>query len=213
MNLFIMGIIDDRMVNHTVKKIVEAPPEDPTIVVYINSTGGEDNCDYAIYQALKLSGKQIITYAANNVFSAAVIIYLAGEYRYAHQYSRFMIHEVYHGENPDKKTAGNYVKGAAELRKLTGVYFKLIADNTKLTIPQIKKFVIKAPEQDWDFDTKTAKKFGLVTHLGLPVVPEIKDDDDLEFLMGDEEEIEEIEEIEFEDEEEVEIEVKAIASK
>ena len=207
MNLYIMGIIDDRMVNLTVKKIVEAPPEDPTIVVYINSTGGEDNCDYAIYQALKLSGKQIITYAANNVFSAAVVIYLAGEYRYAHQFSKFMIHEVYHGENPDKKTAGNYVRGAGELRKLTGVYFKLIADNTKLTVSLIKKYVTKAPEQDWDFDTKTAKKYGLVTHLGLPVVPEIKPEE-FEFSMGDEDDGDEIE-VEVEDE----VEVKAVASK
>ena len=138
-----------------------------------------------------MSGKNIITYAANNVFSAAVIVYLAGDTRYAHPYSKFLIHEVYHEENPDKKTAKNYAQGAAELKKLTNIYYKSIADHTNLTIAEIKKLVDKAPQNDFEFGAKDAKKYGVVTHMGLPIIPAIDDDDDITFAFIPEEEEEE----------------------
>jgi len=195
MNLYIFGPICDKMVNVSIRKIVETPPEDTTIVVYVNSEGGDRDCDTAIYEALRLSGKFIITYAVHQVYSAALTIYLAGDERYAQPHSSFMIHEVYHDIYSEKKTCEGYEKSIKELKNSTLEYYRLIAARTNLTILRIRNAVKKAPEGDWQLDTDAGLAAGIVTHIGLPVVPAVVNDDDQtwEYSLGPTEEAEEAE--------------------
>ena len=82
----------------------------------------------------------------------------------------------------------NYVVGLKELKTSTDDYFKLIAERSKLTRTKIKNFVKKAPENDWFFDTEAAQTHGIVTAIGLPVVPAVDEEDGtFEFMMSDEE--------------------------
>lgn len=190
MNLYVFGQISSKLVNITIKKIVETPTEDENIVVYINSEGGDRDCDTAIYEALRLSGKNIITYAVHEVYSAAITIFMAGDKRYAHRGSQFMIHEIYHEVYSEKKTVENYEKDLKELKTSTDDYFKLIAGRSKLTRPRIRNEVKKAHENDWYFNAKAAKTYGIVTDIGLPIIPAVKSEDEdetFEYIINTEE--------------------------
>lgn len=165
MNIIIAEEISNATVTYVLKEML-TNSKDPQINVYINSEGGELDAAYAIYELLRLSGKRVITYALNNVCSAAVVIYLASDERLASNYSTFMIHEPSH-EYGDGARFGTtkYKNNIKDLNKITEDYFKLIAKHTSLTIIRIKN---ATADTDWYFKTAHAKKLGLVTKIGLP---------------------------------------------
>jgi ATP-dependent protease ClpP protease subunit len=171
MNLFIFGDITTEMTNQLIRDVVET--KDSVIYVYINSEGGLGDCDYAIYEALRLSGKRIVTHAVQNVCSAAVTVYLAGDERYATNKANFMIHEAYHVDEKDseevKNTTRSYKMNLRDLRSITDSYFKLICSRSTLTMTKLKNYVHKAPNGDWTFGTALAKKYGIVHKVGFPM--------------------------------------------
>lgn len=168
MDIVIAEAISDATVSRVLKEIL-AKKDDQEIVVYVDSEGGDVECGYAIYEMLTLSNRRVVTYAVNKVFSCAVTIFLAGDERYASNYSNFMIHEPYHAYDEDANlTSKSYKKNLKELRKTTDDYFKLIAKHTVLTLPRIKKYVQQAEGGEWYFKTSLAKKLGFVTKIGLP---------------------------------------------
>jgi ATP-dependent Clp protease protease subunit len=169
MEILIAEPITEATVNRILAELI-MKKEDDLIVAYINSPGGDVEVAYAIYELFKLSGKQIVTYAVNNIFSCAVVIYLAGDERYASNYSNFMIHEPYH-EYSEEAGLGSreYKKQLKSIRKTTDDYFKLISRHTTLSPQKIKKYIQTSEEGDWYFKTPLAKKLGLVTKVGLPI--------------------------------------------
>jgi len=139
------------------------------IFVYINSRGGELEAGYAIYDMLKLSGRKVTTCGIGEICSCAIILFLAGEERYATERTKFMIHETRHiYDDESSLTTKAYEKYMKELQGDTEKYFKLIAQNTKLTVPKIKTHIQKATDGDWQFDVKLAKRLGFVTKVGMP---------------------------------------------
>jgi ATP-dependent protease ClpP protease subunit len=169
MNLYIFEPINQAMVHKIVKQLIKY--KDESVTVYIDSEGGEDNCDYAIYEALRLCGKKIITHAVNDVCSSAITVYLAGDLRYATNHSRFLIHEPYHenGDGAEKTTLRSYKNHVKDLENTTKGYFRLISERTELSISDIRSNCNKAPNGDWVFDTKNAMKLGLVHKIGFPI--------------------------------------------
>lgn len=168
MDILITETITNATVNRVLKEILDHK-RDPEITVYVNSQGGEVEAGYAIYEILKLSQKRIITYAVNEVFSCAIIIFLAGDDRCASNYSNFMIHEPYHAHEEESSIdSKSYKKYLKELRKTTDDYFKLITKHTTLTPQRIKKYIQQSEEGEWYFKTALAKKLGLVTRIGVP---------------------------------------------
>jgi len=141
--------------------------------VYINCDGGEGTCDYAIFEHLRLSGKKIITHAVDQVCSSAITVYLAGEERYATEYSQFMIHKPFHQtqEAHERLTEDRYQKDCKELKLLTIEYFQLIASRSNLTTQKIRYYVSKARDGEWWFSSKDAKALGIVTNIGFPIIP------------------------------------------
>ena len=168
--------INEDITNATVNRVLETllakDKEDKTIVVFVNSQGGDVDSGYAIYELFRLSGCRIITYTINECFSSAVIVFLAGEERYATDYSTFMIHEPFHeyrGEGDTTMTANSYRRNLKELQESTDEYFKLISKHTTLTLPKIKSFISRSENGDWYLKSSQAKKLGLVTKIGVPL--------------------------------------------
>jgi ATP-dependent Clp protease, protease subunit len=143
---------------------------DPTIYVYINSEGGDFSAGMCMYEALRLSGKKIVTFGMWQVCSAAVLVYLAGDERFAHNYTEFLIHEVQQ-EGGDDGKAKDKKRSADELENDNDRMFSLIAERTNLTKARIKKNIAKAPNEDWKFCTDDAKRYGIVHEIGLPRDP------------------------------------------
>ena len=172
MNIFILEYITNATCNRVVKEIIKNRPEpEEPIVVYINSTGGEEEADYAIYEALRMSGRKIITHAVNEVCSSAITVYLAGDERYATNYSRFMIHRPFEAvQSESEYIADTYRHHAKGLDAMADSYFRLICKRSELTQERLKNFIKSSYENNWFFDTKTAKKWGVVHEIGFPIL-------------------------------------------
>lgn len=63
------------------------------IYLKISSTGGLLHAGFAAYQYLRSLNVPIITYNFGNVESAAMLLYLAGDMRYAAPHSTFLLHD------------------------------------------------------------------------------------------------------------------------
>jgi len=161
--------------NETVTKVLEevlicrANRRDQNIFLYINSPGGDVDAGYAIYETLRLSGKRIISYAVNHVYSCAVLVYMAGDIRFANPHSDFMIHEPYHEISDDKMSVKGYQKNMEDLSECVNEFFNVICSRTEhLTIAKLKKYIQKAPEGDWYFKSDLAMKLGITHEMGMP---------------------------------------------
>lgn len=169
MEILIAEPISDETVNRIVAEML-IKKEDPEIIVYLNSHGGDVEAGYAIYELFKLSGKNIVTYAVNSVFSCAIVIYLAGDERYASNYSNFMIHEPYHAYSEEAGLGSKeYRQQLKSIKKTTDEYFKLISKHTSLTPEKIRKYLQTTEEGDWYFKSPLAKTLGIVNKIGLPM--------------------------------------------
>lgn len=90
-------------------------PEADTLIVHINSGGGDVNEGFAIHDVLRATGKKIITQIEGMCASIATVIALAGDERYMTTNSEFMIHcPMMWGGG----TADDLQKQAAELQKV-----------------------------------------------------------------------------------------------
>jgi len=169
--LAIMEPISNETVNRVLEEVLigRSNRRDPNIFVYINSPGGDVAAGYAIYETLRLSGKRVITYAVNHVYSCAVLIYMAGDVRCANEHSSFMIHEPYHELGDDKMNVKAYQKNMEELTECIDGFFDVLCRGTPhLTPAKVKKYLQKAPEGDWYFKSDVAKRLGIVHEIGMP---------------------------------------------
>lgn len=169
MRISIFEPITDDTANRVVEEILyqRGNRKDDYLFAYINSPGGDVDAGYAIYEAMRLSGKYVVTYAASHIHSCAIIIYLAGEQRFANNYSNFLIHNPYH-EIDDRMTVKKYKQHSDELEQCIDGYFKIICDRSKLTIPKIKKKIKNAPEGAWFFKAEEAMSLGIAHQIGFP---------------------------------------------
>lgn len=142
---------------------------DPVVIVYIDCEGGSPLLAFSIFSALRLSQKKVITHALCRVYSAALIIYLAGEIRYAHEFSHFMIHEVSfetEGE-PETRKAKNLKQEHEELVHDTEKLYSLIARESTLKVNFIRKRV-KAVNDWYFYGDDESIKYGIVHKIGFP---------------------------------------------
>lgn len=164
-HVYITGEITSETTHQVVEFLVKSGTGD--LVVYVDSPGGCPRSAFAIYEALRASGKKVTTHAVNLVASAAVIIYLAGTERFATPYSQFLIHEVMMGEIGFQR-AKDMKKNQKELEEDTDRIYELVASHTNLSKLKIVKKVKSAHDNDWTFEVKEALKIGFVTHEGFP---------------------------------------------
>jgi len=87
------GVVDEENTSEFLALFDQARSRHKKIRIIINSGGGDPNCAFAIYDAVKRSGVCVETIAEGSVASAAVIIYLVGEKRLITPHSSIMVHK------------------------------------------------------------------------------------------------------------------------
>lgn len=125
------------------------------IEMFINSGGGSATDGFAIIGAMEMSETPIITYGLGIVGSMALGIFVKGDVRIAHRYTRFMYHSVAYG------TIG-YIKDHEDAFKESDIIQRMYNDlfkETKITQEMMDK--AREKKEDFFFSGKEAKSLGV----------------------------------------------------
>ena len=114
--------------DETALRVREAVNNDEIDTIWLNSTGGDVTSALAIYDAL--IGKQVTVIGTGQVSSAAILILLAGEHRYATTHCRFLIHAI------QSETGGE----VAELIALQGIVNDILENRTNMSRVEVESF-------------------------------------------------------------------------
>jgi len=145
------------------KKFRDSLEEDVTdIHVFINSGGGSVVEGWAIYDALKTSGKTITTIGEGMVGSIATIIYMAGSTRKLHENSKFFIHNPYWQPSEASPMEGDALINLGEdLKKEQQKILDFYANQTGTAIESIQPLMQKAT----DLTSAEAVNMGFATEI------------------------------------------------
>jgi len=134
-----------------------------TLLIFIHSPGGDTDAAWSLYTTLRNIPLKVITVANGRVYSAATIVFLAGDSRLSYKESVFLFHPAtivtnHNEEKPlyqyqEELSAEKYDKGKFKdiLQKLNPPVPKSII--TKLTHDHKSIFI----------DAKLAKEYNIVT--------------------------------------------------
>lgn len=166
MNWYLTG--DDGMSFSDVQAFMDwMMPEDNNVDVEIHSCGGDCVEGYAIYDALRTSGKEISCKVVGDCASMATVLLLAApiERRTMYEHARMLIHNPYYPA----------VQGAMTAEKLQSLAAELTAEKTKMLNLYVERTGKTAEELEaqmntnaW-FDVNRAIELGFVSS----VVPAI----------------------------------------
>lgn len=145
------------------KKFRDSLEDDVTdIHVFINSGGGSVVEGWAIYDALKTSGKTITTIGEGMVGSIATIIYMAGTTRKLHENSKFFIHNPYWQPTEASPMEGDALINLGEdLKKEQQKILDFYANQTGTSIESIQPLMQKAT----DLTSAEAVNMGFATEI------------------------------------------------
>jgi ATP-dependent Clp protease protease subunit len=145
------------------KKFRDSLEDDVTdIHVFINSGGGSVVEGWAIYDALKTSGKTITTIGEGMVGSIATIIYMAGSTRKLHENSKFFIHNPYWQPTEASPMEGDALINLGEdLKKEQQKILDFYANQTGTSIESIQPLMQKAT----DLTSAEAVNMGFATEI------------------------------------------------
>lgn len=132
------------------------------IEMFINSGGGSATAGNAIIASMEMSETPIVTYGLGIVGSMALAIFVAGDYRIAHRFCRFMYHTVAYGMEGHIKDHEDAKKEADTLQSM---YNSLFLDRTKLTEEMMA--TIRKEKKDFFFSGKRAVKLGVADEVML----------------------------------------------
>lgn len=153
MKLYINEEITENFANAFIAKI----PESGNLSIHINSVGGEVDAALRIYDAIV--SRETTTFADGNVFSAAIIPFLAGKKRIFTQNAKFLIHPATF--NRVDNISLNDIAGLQnELKEYTDIIADIYADNN------VSRETISALYGNEDLiidDFDNAKRVGIVT--------------------------------------------------
>ena len=141
-------------------------PADPTIDIEIHSCGGDAVEGYAIYDALRASGKQISCTAVGRCASMATVILLAAakERRFAYPHAKFLIHKPYmasYDGDLDLETLESIKSNLeSEKNKMLALYVERTGSEASVIEAQMNK-------AGW-FGGETAKQLGFITTVLMP---------------------------------------------
>ena len=168
MRVLIMGDITE--VNCGAAVLATLGTKDKTVYIYIDSDGGDTDAALTLFSVLRACKKRIVTIVLNRCKSSAVIIALAGHERYALEGTSYMIHKIKYEEVEGDVDDEDIENLKHEMAMDSKQFFDKICNNSKLTLPKIKKQMADSKGGDWEFNVSVAKRYGLVTHLGLPTI-------------------------------------------
>lgn len=152
-----------------VKQLQHRSRQDPgsPIVVYIDSFGGDAYALLTMISAMEQVPNKIITCALSKAMSAGAMLLACGDVRYASEHSTLMIHEISAG------TIGHIDDiniQHTNLTKLNEKLMKLLVKKCEFKggVAALKKLL--ANSRDLYLDPEEAVKFGLITHIGVPML-------------------------------------------
>lgn len=131
------------------------------IELFINSGGGSATDGFAIIGAMEMSDTPIITYGLGLVGSMALGIFVKGDVRIAHRYTRFMYHTVGYGAMGYIKDHEEQHKEADYLQRMYNDLFK----ETKITKEHMQQ--IRDTKTDFFFSGKEAVALGVADEVML----------------------------------------------
>lgn len=143
--------------------------QDPSspIVIYIDSNGGDAYALLTMIGAMEQIPNPIITCAMSKAMSAGAMLLACGDTRYASQHASIMIHEISAG------TVGHIEDINTQhvnLTKMNDKLMKLLVKKCKIKggLTALKKQLATA--RDLYLDPEEAVKFGLIDHIGIPML-------------------------------------------
>ena len=125
------------------------------IEIFINSVGGSVSDGFAIIGAMEMSETPIFTYGVGIVASMALGIFVKGDYRIAHRYTRFMYHSISYGELGYLQDHKDSLQESELIQHMYDDLFK----ETKLTKDKMDE--IKKNKSNFFFSGKEAVTFGI----------------------------------------------------
>jgi ATP-dependent Clp protease, protease subunit len=147
---------------------VKGTYEPEPIEMFITSGGGSAHAGNAIIGAMEMSETPIATYGLGLVASMALAIFVAGDIRIAHRFTRFMYHSVAYGEDGAIQDHIDSVKEVTVIQDMYNSLFK----KTKLTKEMMAE--ISEKRQNYFFSGKTAVKFGIADDVVKQPEPKFK---------------------------------------
>lgn len=157
--VFINGEIEDNLANSVIAQLLllDAQDSKKDITVYINSPGGVVTSGLAIYDTMQHIKSDVSTICIGQAASMAAVLLSAGTKgkRYSLKNSRIMIHQILGGARGQLSDLEINIK---EMKRLSDVLNKILADATKKTIKQIEKDV----NRDYYMSAEEALNYGLI---------------------------------------------------
>ena len=111
-NIYLFSDIDQNLCSQAIQQMYgfTESSQDP-ITFYINTNGGDVLHAFALIAAMKHCPAPIHTLGLGRVFSAGLLIYVAGAKRFAYPNTLFMAHDFNAGQGPYRrlKTMGDWI--------------------------------------------------------------------------------------------------------
>jgi len=150
-------------------EVYRRTPDFQPIIVYIDSQGGTADAMAMMIETLDCIDRPVFTVCLGRAFSAGAIILSHGDQRWCGKHSRVMVHEMLAG------TEGNIndIKSdASEMTRLNRYWMNILAENCKIKdgYKGFKKLLRDYDGRDVYLNAQQAVKFGIVDHIGIPVI-------------------------------------------
>jgi ATP-dependent Clp protease protease subunit len=133
----------------------EAAPDEDSVVLYINSYGGEYLAGLAGYSFIKNFPHPVFTVIEGGAASAATFLYVAGQKKFMYRDSFILIHQL------SKEMTGKFNDMVDDIKSSEKYMVKmkqLYLDNTKISPKVLEELM----NRDVWLTFEEAKKFGLV---------------------------------------------------
>jgi ATP-dependent Clp protease protease subunit len=158
-----------RFREHAIRLVREAPSSSHPIVVYIDSYGGYVDSLAMMIETMDEIPNPIYTVCLGKAMSCGAILLSHGDQRFCGQHSRVMVHEVSSLTGGDVHDMLNDTK---EAQRLNRYFMGLLAKNCNIKggYKALRQMIKERDGREWWMDAQEAKKFGIIDHVGTPLV-------------------------------------------
>jgi ATP-dependent Clp protease protease subunit len=130
--LYVTGLVDVAMTAAVIPQLERLDAGEGPIRIVINSEGGDEQCGYAIYDAIRNCRNPVVIVGYGSVMSIAAAIFQAGDYRYLAPNTLFMIHNGNMGEDMgDNPSQDSVVAWADHLKKHNKRYYQILSGGSQ----------------------------------------------------------------------------------
>lgn len=150
--------VNEEMHSKVLKAVLKMEDDNTNpITVYLNSEGGEVYSGLGIYDVLRSAKSDIHIHASGAIMSAAALIFLAGDKRYASENVSFMIHSM-SAPIPDNKVRDQQVE-LDENKRINNKMIDILVKRVKMKRALAYR---KINSNDWYIGLEEAKTLKIV---------------------------------------------------